>query len=56
MIVAGSIASRNHIREIADAGADAFTIGSALLDGSYDATKGKLQSQIASVLADSSSH
>ena len=56
LIVAGSITSRNHIREIADAGADAFTIGSALLDGSYDAAKGKLQSQIASVLADSSSH
>lgn len=55
LIVAGSITSRNHIREIADAGADAFTIGSALLDGSYDAAKGKLQSQIASVLADSSS-
>ena len=56
LIVAGSIASRNRIREIADAGADAFTIGSALLDGSYDAAKGKLQAQIASVLADSSSH
>ena len=56
LIVAGSIASRNRIREIADAGADAFTIGSALLDGSYDAAKGKLEAQIASVLADSSSH
>jgi hypothetical protein len=56
LIVAGSIASRKRIREIADAGADAFTIGSALLDGSYDAPKGKLQSQIASVLADSNSH
>ena len=56
LIVAGSIASRNRIREIAEAGADAFTIGSALLDGSYDAAKGKLQSQISSVLADSGSH
>ncbi|MDO8353080.1 MAG: 4-hydroxythreonine-4-phosphate dehydrogenase [Aestuariivirga sp.] len=56
LIVAGSITSRNRIREIAEAGADAFTIGSALLDGSYDAAKGKLQSQIASVLADTSSH
>lgn len=56
LIVAGSITSRNQIMEIAEAGADAFTIGSALLDGSYDAAKGKLQSQIASVLADSGSH
>ena len=56
LIVAGSIASRKRIWEIAEAGADAFTIGSALLDGSYDAAKGKLQSQIASVLADSNSH
>lgn len=55
LIVAGSITSRNQIREIAEAGADAFTIGSALLDGSYDSAKGTLQSQIASVLADSGS-
>ena len=53
LIVAGSIASRNRIREITAAGADAFTIGSALLDGSYNNTKGLLQSQIASILADS---
>lgn len=56
LIVAGSITSRNRIREIADAGADAFTIGSALLDGSYDDAKGMLQAQIASVLADRRSH
>lgn len=53
LIVAGSIASRNRIRDIAEAGADAFTIGSAVLDGSYNLTKGLLQSQIANVLADS---
>lgn len=53
LIVAGSIASRNRIREIAEAGADAFTIGSAVLDGSYNNSKGLLQSQISSVLADS---
>lgn len=53
LIVAGSIASRNRIRDIAEAGADAFTIGSAVLDGSYNNTKGLLQSQISSVLADS---
>ncbi len=53
LIVAGSIASRNRIRDIAEAGADAFTIGSAVLDGSYNNTKGLLQSQIANVLADS---
>jgi hypothetical protein len=55
LIVAGSIDSRSRIREIAAAGADAFTIGSALLDGAYYAAKGKLPSQIARVLADSSS-
>jgi hypothetical protein len=55
LIVAGSIDSRSRIREIAAAGADAFTIGSALLDGAYYASKGKLPSQIARVLADSSS-
>lgn len=53
LIVAGSIASRNRIRDIAEAGADAFTIGSAVLDGSYNNTKGLLQSQISNVLADS---
>ncbi|HUQ37935.1 MAG TPA: hypothetical protein VM144_16315 [Aestuariivirga sp.] len=52
MIVAGSIASRNRMRDIAEA--DAFTIGSAVLDGSYNNTRGLLQSQIPSVLADSS--
>ena len=56
LIVAGSIASRNRIRDIAAAGADAFTIGSAVLDGSYNKTKGLLQAQIASILADSSVH
>jgi hypothetical protein len=53
LIVAGSIASRNRIRDIAEAGADAFTIGSAVLDGSYNNSKGLLQSQISNVLADS---
>ena len=53
LIVAGSIASRHRIRDIAEAGADAFTIGSAVLDGSYNNTKGLLQSQISNVLADS---
>ena len=53
LIVAGSIASRSRIRDIAEAGADAFTIGSAVLDGSYNNTKGLLRSQISNVLADS---
>jgi hypothetical protein len=53
LIVAGSIASRSRIRDIAEAGADAFTIGSAVLDGSYNNSKGLLQSQISNVLADS---
>ena len=52
LIIAGSINSGERIRAIAAAGADAFTIGTGVLDGSYSPTKGSLRSQIASVLAD----
>jgi hypothetical protein len=53
LIVAGSVGSRDRIRAIADAGADAFTIGSAVFDGSYSPTKGSVLSQLRDVLADS---
>jgi hypothetical protein len=52
LIVAGSIASKAQIKAIAEAGADAFTIGSAVFDGSYAPDMGSLTSQLAAVQAD----
>jgi hypothetical protein len=52
LIVAGSIASRERIEAVAAAGADAFTIGTAVFDGSYNPRKGSLLSQLGDVLAD----
>jgi heptaprenylglyceryl phosphate synthase len=51
LIVAGSIDSPERIQALAHAGADAFTIGSAALDGSFSPTKGSLRSQIADIMA-----
>ena len=51
LIVAGSINSPARIHALSQAGADAFTIGSAALDGSFSPTKGSLRSQIADILA-----
>jgi len=53
LIVAGSITTRQRIAEIAAAGADAFTIGTAVFDGSYSPTKGSILSQLRDVLTDS---
>ena len=52
LIVAGSITSRERIKAVSDAGADAFTIGTAVFDGSYNPRKGSLLSQLGNVLAD----
>ena len=52
LIVAGSITSRERIKAVADAGADAFTIGTAAFDGSYSPRKGSLLSQLGDVIAD----
>jgi hypothetical protein len=52
LIVAGSIDSAERIRTMAEAGADAFTIGSAVFDGSYAPYKGSILTQLAAVLAD----
>jgi hypothetical protein len=52
LIVAGSITTPERIRAIADAGADAFTIGTAVFDGSYSPRKGSLISQLTDVLSD----
>jgi hypothetical protein len=52
LIVAGSITSRQRIADVAAAGADAFTIGTAVFDGSYNPRKGSILSQLATVIAD----
>jgi hypothetical protein len=52
LIVAGSIVSRAQIRAVGEAGADAFTVGSAVLDGSYAPGMGSVLSQLAAVQAD----
>ncbi|GAB2177242.1 hypothetical protein [Dongia sp. agr-C8] len=52
LIVAGSIISRAQIRAIGEAGADAFTVGSAVLDGSYAPGMGSVLSQLAAIQAD----
>ena len=50
LIIAGSITSHEQIHALAEAGADAFTIGSAAFDGSFSPTKGALRSQIRDIL------
>jgi hypothetical protein len=52
LIVAGSIAGRGRLHEIAAAGADAFTVGSAVFDGSWAPHAGTLEAQLRAVLAD----
>jgi heptaprenylglyceryl phosphate synthase len=52
LIVAGSITSAERIRAVSQAGADAFTIGTAVFDGSYNPRKGSILSQLGDVLAD----
>jgi len=37
---------------VAEAGADAFTIGTAVFDGSYNPRKGSILSQLSTVVAD----
>ena len=50
LIVAGSVHSKEQIHVLAKAGVDAFTIGSAVFDGSFSPAKGSLRSQILDVL------
>jgi hypothetical protein len=52
LIVAGSITSRQRIADVAAAGGDAFTIGTAVFDGSYSPRKGSIVSQLGDVIAD----
>jgi NAD(P)H-dependent flavin oxidoreductase YrpB (nitropropane dioxygenase family) len=50
LIVAGSVNSAERISALSNAGAHAFTIGSAVFDGSFSPSKGGLRSQIRDVL------
>ena len=52
LIVAGSVAGKDRIRALAEAGADAFTIGTAVFNGGYNPRKGSIRSQLRDILAD----
>jgi len=49
LMVAGSVSTAAQIRALADAGADAFTIGSAAFDGSFAPNLGSLRSQLRAI-------
>ena len=50
LLVAGSVHTPGQIRDLAAAGADAFTIGSGVFDGSFAPRLGCLRSQLRAVL------
>ncbi len=50
LIVAGSVQSASQVHALAAAGADAFTVGSAVFDGTFSPTKGSLRGQILGIL------
>jgi len=50
LIVAGSVHTARQIHDLARAGVDAFTIGSAVFDGSFSPAKGALRGQILDIL------
>ncbi|MDH3691199.1 MAG: hypothetical protein OEU36_17280 [Gammaproteobacteria bacterium] len=51
LIIAGSVDSPQRIQELGEAGADAFTVGSAVFDGSFSQHKGATASQLKDILA-----
>jgi len=51
LIIAGSIDSPARIQTLAEAGVDAFTIGTAALEGAFSPRKGSLASQLRDILA-----
>jgi hypothetical protein len=55
VVVAGSVNSPERVAAVRDAGADAFTIGTAAIDGAYAPGAGPLTAQLAAVLADCAS-
>jgi hypothetical protein len=50
LLVAGSVGTPARVRALAAAGADAFTVGSAVFDGSFSPLRGSLRSQLRAVL------
>ena len=50
LLVAGGVATRDQVRALATAGVDAFTVGSAVFDGSFAPHVGSLRSQLRAVL------
>jgi len=50
LIVAGSINTRQQVHALAEYGVDAFTIGSAVFDGSFSPGKGSLRGQVLDIL------
>lgn len=50
LIVAGSVRTTEQIHALSAAGADAFTIGSAVFDGTFAPNKGSLRGQILDIL------
>lgn len=50
VLVAGGVGRPEQVRALAAAGADAFTVGSAVFDGSFAPTMGSIRSQIGAVL------
>jgi hypothetical protein len=55
LIVAGSVTSVERIRAIGEAGADAFTIGTAIFEGSYSPGDRSILSQLNAVMRDCAS-
>jgi hypothetical protein len=53
-VVAGSVNSAERVKAIRAAGADAFTIGTAAIEGSYAPGVGPLLAQLHAVLGDCS--
>jgi uncharacterized protein related to proFAR isomerase len=51
LIIAGSVGSPARVQELAKAGVDAFTVGTAAFDGSFSPRKGSLRSQLTDILA-----
>ncbi len=55
VVAAGSIHCAERVAAVRDAGADAFTIGTAAIDGSYAPGGGPLEAQLRAVLRDCAS-
>jgi phosphoribosylformimino-5-aminoimidazole carboxamide ribonucleotide (ProFAR) isomerase len=51
LIVAGSVRTTEQIGTLAEAGVDAFTVGSAVFEGAFAPSRGSLRSQIEAIVA-----